>query len=70
MAIGFSTGIDSTGAVTSTETSAVLANSAGILALADTVRWLKKKLASLSDLHVEPDDMLAEDAMKNMEREA
>jgi len=54
-------------AATTEET--VAANGASILAMADQLMWLRRKMATLLDLTVEPGDIEADEA-RNIERSA
>jgi len=63
---GYSTGTP--GADTTEET--VAAQAVAIEAIVDQLMWLRRKLATLLDQTVEPDDIRTDDALKNAEREA
>lgn len=51
----------------STETT-VARHEATIKSLVDEVRFLRRKLATVLDNHVEPDDIENQDALRNCER--
>ncbi|MBU2249831.1 MAG: hypothetical protein KKD77_23995 [Gammaproteobacteria bacterium] len=53
------------------ETAAGIAtNAATIKSILDRLMWLRRRLASLTDQTVEPDDIRTEDAIRNTERKA
>lgn len=51
-------------------TTMTAADTLAIDALIDQIRWLKLKLAQLTDQYVEPEDIEMDDIIKNREREA
>ena len=67
---GYSVGAPAVGATIPTTAETVAGQAATLTAIIDRLMWLRRRLASVTDNAVEPDDIRTEDAIRNTERTA